>query len=55
MAAINPTITITFADTGSPALTNTDVVKITASIMQILGARTVTATHGTDTIALAVT
>ena len=55
MAAITPAITITFADTGSPAITATDVNKLTAAIQQLVGAKTVTATYGAGTLALAVT
>ncbi len=55
MAAINPTITVSFADTGTPVLTVTDAAKLTAAIMQVVGSRTVTATYGIATLALAVT
>ena len=55
MAAITPTITITFADTGTPALTATDVNKLTAAIQQLMGSKTVIATYGAGTLTLAVT
>ncbi len=55
MAQVAEVITITFADTGSPALTATDVAKITAAILQISGSRTVTATYTSNALALAVT
>ncbi len=55
MAAINPTITITFADTGTPVLTATEVAELTAKIMALMTGRTVAHTYGTNTLALAVT
>lgn len=55
MAAVGPTITVTFANTGTPALTEDEVAKLTAKIISLLTGRTVTPTYGSGTVALAVT
>lgn len=55
MPAVGPTITITFADTGTPALTEDAVAALTAKIIALMASRVATPTYGSGTIALAVT
>ena len=55
MGAVGPTITITFADDGSPALTDAVVTRLTAAVILALGSQKVVPTYGSGTIALAVT
>ncbi len=56
MAAVGPTITITFADTGTPALTEDKVAAITAQIVKLAtSVGTAVPTYGAGTVALAVT
>lgn len=55
MAAVGPTITITFADSGTPALTEDDVAELTAKIIALTASRKVVPTYGVGTVALVVT